>query len=218
MINYHKGIQIGALIIENKNGLYLLEVAESGVPTPVIQDGKIIKYENNITMLTIGIRAFGEERKRLYNKLLQELYNTTRFKFLDEEAYTEIKVIQSVDKMYAEPFLQVDITIEGSPYKFIDVPTAYISSRVENRGNYLADTLLEFTGNATVNGITVTGATGAVFVDSSNMTAYQLVNSKKVNALQYVNGEEFLKLSPGNNSITHTGASVKITYKHTFLW
>lgn len=216
-MNYHGGVKFGDYLISKANGIYLLDVTEKAIPTPIIENGIITDYEDNVLLLSIGIRDYGTSRAAKVNQVLNAILNATKLQFVDETYYHQIVAVSSIDKPWQDPFLQLDVSVKCKPYKYIDEHKKALGATVINNGNYKAHTLLEVIGNATVNGMSISGAPSTVYINSEDKTAYTIVGGKKVNALQYVTGDNFLLLAPGTNQITVTG-SVQISYKHTYLY
>lgn len=216
-MNYHGGVKFDNYLISKENGIYLLDVTEKAIPSPIFEGGVIAGYSDGVIMVSVGIRDFRSSRAMKLKEVLQAITTSKKVQFTDEDTYREIIAIANVDQVWQDPFLQLDITLNTKPFKYVDVPKQTLGSSVINEGNYKAHTLLEVTGNATVNGMSVSGAIGTVYIDSEDKIAYTLNGTTKVNALQFVTGDNFLELAPGNNVISATG-NVKITYRHTYLY
>lgn len=217
MINYHKGVKFDDFPIGNTGKVYLLDVTEPAIPRPITENNKTIGYEDVVLIVSIGINAYRDERKLLLDQVMNAVVGANKLQFLDEDTYRDIVNIQGIEKTYSEPFLTLDITLQCSPYKYVDEIEKPLQANLTNNGTYNAHTLLKVSGNATINGMSVSGAPSAVYINSEDKTAYTLSGSVKVNALQYITGENFLVLRPGANTISFTG-NIQINYRHTYLW
>lgn len=217
MINFHGGVKFNEYSVENKNGIYLLDITEKAIPQPILLNNEVVDYSEDILIITIGIRDYRESRSNTVQDVLRAVMNATKVQFKDENYYRQVLAVENIDRAYQEPFLQLDVTIRCKPYKYVDEPKKALGANIINDGNHTAHTLLEVTGNATVNGMTIAGAPSTVYINSEDKTAYTLSSGKQINALPYVTGDTFLELKPGSNTITFLG-NVQITYKHTYLY
>lgn len=232
--SYRQGFKMNELTVDNKNAnnIYLLDVVEKATPNKVLYEDDDLgdeidtgKHEKKLISLTVGINENSfMARTELLAKILNNVTREGRLYFIDDpERYYDAKVLNEIDKVFNAPFLELSIPLRCSSYLYRDAPKTQLvgTVKVVNEGNVKAETLLEVTatGNTvTIGAQSISGFTGTMYIDSKDMVAYTIVNGIKQNALQYVNGDVFLTLLPGENSVTTSGGTVKISYRHTYLF
>jgi len=114
---------------------------------------------------------------------------------------------------------EFNITFETEPFQYgglktlsFDNPSTVV---VNNQGTYDAETIIGVTGTGNVTiacgtqSFTLTGMTEKLNVDSKRMLVYTETNT---NAVSKHTGN-FIKLKPGNNTITVTGSVSNMTVK-----
>ena len=121
---------------------------------------------------------------------------------------------------------EFNITFETEPFQYgglktlsFDNPSTVV---VNNQGTYDAETIIGVTGTGNVTiacgtqSFTLTGMTAKLNIDSKRMLVYTETNA---NAISKHTGN-FIKLKPGNNTITVTGSvsSMTIKFYDTYIY
>ncbi|MBP7509105.1 MAG: phage tail family protein [Prolixibacteraceae bacterium] len=137
----------------------------------------------------------------------------------NDKAYKVVKTISDISLAIEQAWDEFNITFETEPFQYgglktlsFDNPSTMV---VNNQGTYEAETIITITGtgNVTVSSsdylFTLTGMTGKLNVDSKKMLVY---SDAKVSGISKHSGN-FIKLKPGNNTITVTGSVSNMTVK-----
>lgn len=137
----------------------------------------------------------------------------------NDKTYKVVKTVSDVSLAVEQAWDEFNITFETEPFQYgglktlsFDNPSTVV---VNNQGTYEAETIIGVTGtgNATIacgtQSFTLTGMTAKLNIDSKRMLVYTETNA---NAISKHSGG-FLKLLPGNNTITVTGSVSSVTIK-----
>ncbi len=184
----------------------------------LFEDGynnKVIEFKCSMAKGTI------KERRQRTREISLWLSSSGDLK-LDYEAdktYTVVKTVSDVSLAIEQAWDEFSIIFETEPFQFgglktlsFDNPTSVI---VNNAGTIDAETIISVTGtgNVTINcgaqSFTLTGLAGKLNVDSKRMLVY---TDAKANGISKHSGG-FIRLSPGNNTISVTGSVSNITVK-----
>ncbi len=138
----------------------------------------------------------------------------------NDKNYKVIKTVSDISLAIEQAWDDFNITFETEPFQYgglktlsFDNPSTVV---VNNQGTYKADTIISITGTGSVTltcgtqSFTLTGMTGKLNVDSKKMLVY---TDAKVNGISKHSGN-FIKLKPGNNTITVTGSVSNMTIKY----
>lgn len=176
---------------------------------------KILEFRCSLAKVTIN------ERRKSAREIASWL-SASGDLVLDNEndkTYKVVKTVSDVSLAVEQAWDEFCIIFETEPFQYsglksmsFDNPTSVV---VNNAGTYEAETIIEITGTGNVTitcgaqSFTLTGMTGKLNVDSKRMLVY---TETKVNAISKHSGD-FIKLSPGNNTITVTGSVSNMTVK-----
>jgi phage-related protein len=137
----------------------------------------------------------------------------------NDKTYKVIKTVSDISLAMEQAWDEFNITFETEPLQYgglktlsFDNPSTVV---VNNQGTYNAETLISITGagNVTVSSLdysfTLTGMTGKLNIDSKKMLVYTDANENGISK----HSGNFIKLKPGNNTITVTGSVSNMTVK-----
>jgi predicted phage tail component-like protein len=137
----------------------------------------------------------------------------------NDKTYKVVKTASDISLAVEQAWDEFNITFETEPFQYgglktlsFDNPSTVV---VNNAGTYEAETIISITGtgNVTVSSsaysFTLTGMTGKLNLDSKRIIVY---TDAKVNGISKHSGN-FIKLKPGNNTITVTGSVSNMTVK-----
>ena len=137
----------------------------------------------------------------------------------NDKTYKVIKTVCDVSLVVEQAWDEFNITFETEPFQYGGLKTLSFDSPstvvVNNQGTYEAETIIGVTGTGNVTiacgtqSFTLTGMTEKLNVDSKRMLVYTETNT---NAVSKHTGN-FIKLKPGNNTITVTGSVSNMTVK-----
>ncbi|NLZ51609.1 MAG: hypothetical protein GX892_00305 [Thermoanaerobacteraceae bacterium] len=137
----------------------------------------------------------------------------------NDKTYKVVKTVSDIALAIEQAWDEFNITFETEPFQYgglktlsFDNPSTVV---VSNQGTYEAETIISITGTGSVTvsslaySFTLTGMTGKLNLDSKKMLVY---SDAKINGISKHSGN-FIKLKPGNNTITVTGSVSSITVK-----
>ena len=137
----------------------------------------------------------------------------------NDKTYKVIKTVSDISLSMEQAWDEFNITFETEPLQYgglmtlsFDNPSTVV---VNNQGTYEAETIISITGtgNVTVSSLdysfTLTGMTEKINIDSKKMLVY---TENKENMISKHLGS-FIKLKPGNNTITVTSSVSNMTVK-----
>jgi phage-related protein len=135
----------------------------------------------------------------------------------NDKTYKVVKTISDISLVIEQAWDEFNIIFETEPFQYgglktlsFDNPSTVV---VNNQGTYEAETIISITGtgNVTVSSLdyslTLTGMTGKLNLDSKRMIVY---TDAKVSGISKHSGN-FIKLKPGNNTITVIGTVSNMT-------
>jgi predicted phage tail component-like protein len=135
----------------------------------------------------------------------------------NDKTYKVVKTISDISLVIEQAWDEFNIIFETEPFQYgglktlsFDNPSTVV---VSNKGTYEAETIISITGtgNVTVSSLdyslTLTGMTGKLNLDSKRMIVY---TDAKVSGISKHSGN-FIKLKPGNNTITVIGTVSNMT-------
>ena len=135
----------------------------------------------------------------------------------NDKKYKVVKTVSDISLAVEQAWDEFSIIFEAEPFQYggfktvsFDNPTSVVAN---NAGTYEAETIIEITGtgNVTIScgtqSFTLTGMTVKLNVDSKRMLVYTDALSNSIS--KHSGG--FIKLSPGNNTITVTGSVSNMT-------
>lgn len=143
----------------------------------------------------------------------------------NDKTYKVVKTVCDVSLVVEQAWDEFNITFETEPFQYgglktlsFDNPSTVI---VNNQGTYEAETIISITGTGSVTvsslaySFTLTGMTGKLNLDSKKMLVY---SDAKINGISKHSGN-FIKLKPGNNTITVTGSvsSMTVKFQDTYI-
>ena len=137
----------------------------------------------------------------------------------NDKTYKVVKTVCDVSLVVEQAWDEFNITFETEPLQYgglktlsFDNPSTVV---VNNQGTYEAETIIGVTGTGNVTvasgdySFTLTGMTGKLNVDSKRMIVY--TDAKDNEITKHSGG--FIRLSPGNSTITVTGSVSSMTIK-----
>ena len=137
----------------------------------------------------------------------------------NDKTYKVIKTVSSVALAIEQAWDEFSIVFETEPFQYGELKTLSFedpaSVVVNNQGTYEAETIISITGtgNVTVSSLdysfTLTEMTEKLNIDSKKMLVYTDANEKGISK----HSGNFIKLKPGNNTITVTGSVSNMTVK-----
>jgi predicted phage tail component-like protein len=143
----------------------------------------------------------------------------------NDKTYKVIKTVSDIALAIEQAWDEFNIIFETEPFQYgglktlsFDNPSTVI---VNNQGTYEAETIISITGtgNVTVSSLvysfTLTGMTEKLNVDSNKMLVY---SDAKVNGISKHSGN-FIKLKPGNSTITVIGSvsNMTVQFQDTYI-
>jgi predicted phage tail component-like protein len=143
----------------------------------------------------------------------------------NDKTYKVIKTVSDIALAIEQAWDEFNIIFETEPFQYgglktlsFDNPSTVV---VNNQGTYEAETIISITGteNVTVSSsdysFTLTGMTGKLNLDSKRMIVY---TDAKVNGILKHSGN-FIKLKPGNSTITVIGSvsNMTVQFQDTYI-
>jgi predicted phage tail component-like protein len=135
----------------------------------------------------------------------------------NDKTYKVVKTISDISLVIEQAWDEFNIIFETEPFQYGGLKTLSFENPstvvVNNQGTYEAETIISITGtgNVTVSSLdyslTLTGMTGKLNLDSKRMIVY---TDAKVSGISKHSGN-FIKLKPGNNTITVIGTVSNMT-------
>ncbi len=137
----------------------------------------------------------------------------------NDKTYKVIKTVSDISLSMEQAWDEFNITFETEPFQYGEFKTLSFDNPstvvVNNQGTYEAETLISITGtgNVTVSSegysFTLIGITEKLNIDSKKMLVYTDANENEISK----HSGNFIKLKPGNNTITVTGFVSNMTVK-----
>jgi predicted phage tail component-like protein len=137
----------------------------------------------------------------------------------NDKTYKVIKAVSDVALAIEQAWDEFNIAFETEPFQYgglktlsFDNPSTVV---VNNQGTYEADTVISLTGTGSVAVssseylFTLTGMTEKLNVDSKRMLVYTDTNANGISK----HSGNFIRLKPGNNTITVAGSVSNMTVK-----
>lgn len=214
------------------DGLVVKTIANPLLPVKRIQrinvmgyDGEYIfesGYNNKLLEFRCSLAKGTINERRQRAREIASWFLETGDLVLDYEnnkTYKVVKTVSDIALAIEQAWDEFNIIFETEPFQYSGLKTLSFDNPytvvVNNQGTYEAETLISITGTGSLTvasgdySFTLTGMTGKLNVDSRRMIVY---TDAKVNEILKHSGI-FIRLKPGNNTITVTGSVSNMTVK-----
>lgn len=178
-------------------------------------NNKLLEFKCSLSKGTINAR-----RQRARD--IAEWLSVTGDLVLDYESdktYKVVKTVSDISLAIEQAWDEFSIIFETEPLQYGGLKTLSFNNPtsivVNNQGTYEAETIISITGTGSVTvtsgeySFTLTGMTGKLNIDSKRMIIY---TDTIINGISKHSGN-FIKLKPGNNTITVNGSVSDMTVK-----